>query len=113
MSQKYNRATNIVLRGYCGQSQKVRCHYCHNVVAWALVTSMFNVSGYITAYMLIAVGFIMFIVHFLSNVIRNSPLRVGAINRGEFYSVIVVILGAFFYLNTRIDALFSILAPMR
>lgn len=40
----------------------------------------------------------------------NSPIRVGMINRGEFYGVVVVIIGAFFYLNNRIDSIFQLLA---
>jgi len=83
------------------------------LMAWAVVSTMFNISGYITAYLIIAMGAIMFLVNFLSNIRRNSPISVGAINRGEFYGVVVVMFGAFFYLNTRIDALFTIISQMR
>ncbi len=80
------------------------------VVTWAVITSMFNMPSYITAYMVIASGVLLFLVNFLSNIKHNSPIKVGLINRGEFYGVVVVILGAFFYLNTRIDGLFQIIA---
>jgi hypothetical protein len=82
------------------------------VVAWAVITSMFSAPGYITAYIVIASGVLLFLVNFLSNIRHNSPVHVGAINRGEFYGVVVVILGAFFYLNTRLDTLFTIISQI-
>lgn len=81
-----------------------------SVVSWAVVTTMYNMPSYLTSYIVIGSGIMLFLIGFLSNIRRNSPISVGAINRGEFYGVVVVILGAFFYLNTRIDTLFTLLA---
>lgn len=82
------------------------------VVTCVVIDSMFNMPSYFTAYMVIASGVLLFLVNYLSNVKRNSPIRVGSINRGEFSGVVVVILEAFFYLNTRIDTLFSLISQI-
>ena len=83
------------------------------VVAWAIISTFLNVQAFVTAYILIALGILLFLVSFLSNIRRSSPIRIGVINRGEFYGVVVVILGAFFYMNTRIDTLFTIISQIR
>ena len=80
------------------------------VIFWAFISTILNIQGDITAFLIIAAGITLFLVSLLSNIRRNSPLSLGAINRGEFYGVVVIMFGAFFYLNTRIDTLFTIIA---
>jgi hypothetical protein len=83
------------------------------VIAWAVISTLIDTSTYITAYIIIGLGVILALISFLSNIRHNSPISLGLINRGEFYGVVVVIIGSFFYLNTRVDALFTLVSQIK
>ena len=46
-------------------------------------------------------GIVLAILGILTNVKRNSPIRVDVINRARFYGVAVVLIARVIYLNTR------------
>lgn len=60
--------------------------------------------------MLIAWGAILLIISILSNITRNSPMKLKPANRAEFYSVVVVLVGMLLTMNSRIDAIYQIIA---
>jgi hypothetical protein len=41
--------------------------------------------------------------------IHFSKIKVGAINRAEFYGVVVAMVGVLMYMNTRIDQIYQII----
>jgi hypothetical protein len=82
-------------------------------VIWAIVSTLIGEPNYKTAYFIIAFGIILFLISFFTNIGHNSPVKLGVINRGEFYGVVAVIIGSFFYMNTRIDALFTLITQIR
>jgi len=83
------------------------------VFVWGLVTMLYNIASYVTALLLVVLGAILAIISVLSDTKRHSPIKVGNINRGEFYGVIVVVVGCMFYLNTRIDSIYQIIVSLK
>ncbi|MFC2017259.1 hypothetical protein ACFLUD_02465 [Chloroflexota bacterium] len=65
------------------------------------------------AYVVIALGIVLFLISLLANVKRHSRIQIGVLSRGEFYGVVVIIMGWLFILNSRIDSLFQMLASMK
>ena len=63
--------------------------------------------------LLVFLGATLVLLGLLTALERRSALSLGVINRAEFYGVVVVILGAFFYMNTRIDTLFAACSQIR
>ena len=56
---------------------------------------------------------ILLFISILSNINRNSPIKLGAAKRGEFYSVIVVLIDVLLAINGRIDDIYQILITMK
>lgn len=54
-------------------------------------------------------GITMAIISVLRNTKRQSPIKVGAITRAEFYGVIIALISWIFIINNRIDQIMLIL----
>ena len=79
---------------------------------YAIVAITYNVPYSVIPPILIGLGLILLVLSILSNIKRNSPKKLGAANRGEFYSVIVVLIGVPLAINGRIDDIYQILVTM-
>ena len=75
------------------------------VLLYAIVAVIYNIPYDLVPYLLIGWGLILLIMSILSNIKRNSPIKIGAANHGEFYAVITVLIGILIGINGRVDAL--------
>ena len=93
------------------------------IVVWLIVCLMFVIFYSIIAntqlslevlsisiLVLAILGATLTLLGVFSNIKRRSKIKVGAINRAEFYGVLVTLISALFYLNTRIDQIMMLLA---
>lgn len=79
------------------------------LMVYVVITGLFETPPDVALVMLGIAGAILAIIGILTSVRRNSPIRVGVINRAEFYGVVVVLVTYIFYLNTRIDQIMLLL----
>ena len=63
--------------------------------------------------LLIVLSVLLTVLGIFSSIVRHSSISLGAISRAEFYGVVVLIIAAFFYLNTRVDTLFTLVSQVR
>lgn len=73
------------------------------VIIYMIVSSFWGVVSDTTTFILMGLGILLVVIGILSNVMRSSPIKVGTINRAEFYRVVVALVGYIMYVNTRID----------
>ena len=92
-----------------------------------LYAIIYNIPYSILPPIIIGLGVILFILSILSNMRRSSPPKIGAVNRYEYYSAIVVLIGILLYLygsmetmngridatNVRIDEIYQLLLTMK
>ncbi len=84
------------------------------LILWGIITIFVsNAPSYLTAALIIILGIALAVIDIISRANRNSPIKLGMIGRGEFYGVVAVIVGCFFYLNTRIDSIYQILFSLK
>lgn len=79
----------------------------------AIVTTFSGISNTVVVIILMALGFILFVVDMLSKITRNSPLKIGGLTRGEFYGILVIMVSYLMYLNTRIDSIYQIVVSLK
>jgi hypothetical protein len=83
------------------------------VLLLAFITTLIGTPVNALAYTVIALGVALLILSLLSNIMHQSRIKIGAINRGEFYSVVAIIMGWLFLLTNRIDSLYQIMINMK
>jgi len=75
------------------------------LILYAIVAIIYSIPYSVIPPILIGLGIIMFVLSISSNIKRSSLPKLGAVNRGEFYSLIVVLIGVLLAMNGRIDAI--------
>lgn len=73
------------------------------LMSFVVVTSLLGTPSDIALFILIGLGIALMIFGILSNVKAGSPIRIGVINRAEFYGMVVAMVSYMIYMNTRID----------
>jgi len=79
------------------------------IILYAIVAAISKIPYGAAAYVLIGLGAIALLISIARNISRNSPIKIGAANRAEFYSVVVILIGFMFTINLRVDALYQIM----
>lgn len=72
-------------------------------VAYNIVTVMFAMPSDIAILMLAILAIILFVAGIVSGSTRNSPLKIGSINRAEFYGIMVFLVSIMLFMFTKID----------
>ncbi len=73
------------------------------LMSYVILTGIFATPSRVAVFLVIGLGILLLIIGILSNLKKGSSVRIGTINRAEFYGVIVAIIGYMIYMNTRID----------
>lgn len=77
-----------------------------------MLITKYQITGLLPL-ILVILGFALALIDVLSNIAKSSPIKVGGINRAEFYGVMTVVIGSgiSMYLSTqsRIDQIMLIL----
>ena len=83
------------------------------LILYALVAIIYNVPYSIIPPILAGFGVLLLILSIVSNIKRNSSVKLGATSRSEFYAVIVILISVLLYMNGRIDDIYQILIVMK
>ena len=73
------------------------------LLAYNVITVMFSTPSDVAILMLAILAVVLFATGIISGSTRNSPLRLGSINRAEFYAVVVFLITINLFLFTKID----------
>jgi hypothetical protein len=73
------------------------------VVAYNIITVMFATPSDVAILMLAILAIVLFVAGIASGSTRNSPLKLGSINRAEFYGVVVFLVSIILFMFTKID----------
>jgi hypothetical protein len=79
------------------------------LMAFVVITELYDTPPSVALVTMGLAGALLAVIGILTNVRRSSPVRVGVINRAEFYGVVVVLISCIIYLNTRIDQIMFML----
>ena len=72
-------------------------------VAYNVITVMFATPSDIAILMLAILAITLFVAGIVSGSTRNSPLKLGSIDRAEFYGVVVFLITIMLFTFTKID----------
>ena len=83
------------------------------LMGYVILTGIYATPVNVALFLLMGMGIILLVIGIISNIKRSSAIKLGVINRAEFYGVVVFLMGFMMYQNNRIDLVYEILIGMK